>query len=654
MKLLKNIFTALFIVVFTTTNVFAARNCNNAKYRRTHPNKCRYQEQYYTNGNNTVLTLIGGAALIGVGAALAMQKSGNSGSSSEISNQSSFPRLTLSQNIPVNYDQNDTVKNQRVSSYYANLSTSAYSIDSAVMAEIKTSAKYQQNKKQYDAVNYAAATARNLTGKNVTINIVDDFASNHGSTVKDITKNIAPSAHINTYNIATNPQNLSSFDYIANTIHNAKTANIYNASWQIESTNSQNASTVIYSQNSIKTYAQAQQYLYNITSENFITQIRNTAIDNDAIFVWAAGNDSKSESGALSALPIAFPELQGHFVNTVSFDPQTGKIAWYSNKCGITQNYCIAAPGSAWNTDSSDFASGTSFTAPVISGAIATIKEAFPYMNASQITQLLFTTAQDLGETGVDEVYGWGLLDMEKATRPVGEARIILSNDTILPLSTTNIGGSAAGALKNANIKIAFVDDFGRAFTTNLSDNINIIPYGRGFDRLREQDTDSVKIFGGFEFGVKRNNILESSGLISTQSDKQTNFIGYNNDFKINDITFYQNVRLGTSNPKADENSIVSNFSNIYTSNVKIGTKWKDFAFEIAVPDTILYGNMYLNIPVNRISNGEIVYTNQKINLVTKPSMEYTLKYKYLSMTYVNNPDYQDEFFIMAKGRFAF
>jgi hypothetical protein len=49
-----------------------------------------------------------------------------------------------------------------------------------------------------------------------------------------------------------------------------------------------------------------------------------------------------------------------------------------------------------------------------------------------------------------------------------------------------------------------------------------------------------------------------------------------------------------------------------------------------------------------------MIYTNKKINLATTPSLEYTIKYKHLSMTYVNNPDYQDEFFIMAKGRFAF
>lgn len=652
MKLLKNIFTALFIVVFTTTTALSAQNCDNARYRRTHPEKCQYAEQ--NRNNNTLLALIGGATLVGVGVALASQSSGDAGSASTITNQNSFPRLTLSSNININYEQTDTVKNPRIASSYMASLTNGSDIDSIIINNIKSSDFYQKNRKQYDAIKFAWANARGFSGKNVNINILDDFHSVHGYVVNDLIKNIASDANATTYNIAVSEQKLNSYDYIANTINTGAPAHIYNASWQIESTSAKNAATVIYNQNSAKTYAEAQQYMYDMTSENFITQIRNTAIDNDAIFVWAAGNESNSESGALSAMPLAFPELQGHFVNVIALDASTGKIAWYSNQCGITQNYCLAAPGSAWKTESANFSSGTSFATPVVSGAIAVIKEAFPYMSATQITQLLFVTAQDLGIEGVDEVYGWGLLDMEKATQPVGDAKIVLSNDTIQPLSVSNVSGSAAAALKNANIKIAFFDDFGRAFTTNLSDNINVIPYGRAFDRLRETENDSISLFNGFEFGVKQSHILESSGLISASSNNLTKFFGYSYEHNINNITLYQNMRLGTTSPKANENSIVSGFSNIYTTSVKIGAKWQDLSFEVAIPETIIYGNMFLDIPVGRANDGKIIYNSTNIDLSSRPSTEYTVKYKHLSATYINNPDYKDEFFIMAKGRFEF
>jgi hypothetical protein len=360
------------------------------------------------------------------------------------------------------------------------------------------------------------------------------------------------------------------------------------------------------------------------------------------------------ESGALSALPLAFPDLQNHFVNVVAIN-NIGTIAQYSNQCGITQNYCIAAPGSAWKTDENQSVSGTSFAAPTVSGAIAVIKEAFPYMNAQQITQLLFTTATDLGEEGVDSVYGWGLLNMERATQPVGTPMIVLSNNTIRPLSVTNIGGVAAPAIQKANLQMAFFDDFGRAFTTNLSDNINVIPYGRGFDKLRESDDDSIALFDTFELGFSENHLLESSGLISTKSNQLTNFIGLKNEFKIDNIKFYQNARFGITNPTASEESIVSGFSNIYTSSLRLGAQWNDFSVEFAVPETIISGNMYMNLPVARANNGNIIYNKANVDLAdTLPSTEYSVKYKFVSATYVNNPSYENELFIMAKTKIAF
>lgn len=648
MKLLKNIFITSFAIAFASVNAFGAPNCKNATYRAAYPERCANHK----SNTSTYLTLIGGAALVGIGAALAVQSSGDSGKSSSVSNQNTFPRLALSSNITTNYELNDIVQNKKIYSYNSNSGNPDIDIDT--INQIKNTALYQRNYQQYDYINFAPALSRGFTGKNVSINIIDDFNTHHGHSVYEIAHNIANDANITKTNIATSGDNLASYDYIANQIYLSGNTNIYNASWQIASDNITNAARAIYNDDySIKTYASAQQYMYNTTSENFITAIRNSAIDNDSIFVWAAGNESNTESGALSAMPLAFPELNGHFVNVVSID-NNQNIAWYSNQCGITQNYCIAAPGSAWNTDANDYNSGTSFAAPTVSGAIAVIKEAFPYMKANEITELLFTTAKDLGESGVDAVYGWGLLDMEKATRPVGTPKIVLANDTVQPLNLTGVSGIGASAIKKANVKIAFVDDFGRAFTTNLSDNIRIIPYGRGFERLKESENDSVVLFDRFEFGFKQNHLLESSGLISVKSNNLTNFIGYKNSFDFHNIHFYQNARFGITNPSADENSIVSRFSSIYTASLKMGAQFEKLSFEIAIPDTIISGNMYLNMPVGRTNNGQMIYAKSNINMANQPSIEYTIKYGALSATFVDNPDYQNEFFVMAKTKVAF
>lgn len=652
MKTLNNIFAGIVGVVFTTTACFANYNCKNAVYRRNHPSQCARIAKQSDTTPTAFLSLLGGAALVGVGVALATQSSHSGGSSNEITNQNSFPR---SANVNINYALTDRVQNNKIYSSYVASATNGSDVSFGALQSVRQSANYQKNYKQFDDINLAFAHARGLTGKNVNIAVLDDFNYYHGDAVYDLAKYVAPDASIKEYNLTYSAKSFMSFDAIANIMKSAAPADIYNGSWQLKSVATQNAATVVYNNYDPKTYANAQQYMYSITSYNFVTQMINSAVDNDSIFVWAAGNDYQTESGALSAMPLAFPELSGHFVNVVAIDETTNKLAWYSNQCGVTQNYCIAAPGSHLKTEAKESGtSGTSFAAPIVSGAIATIQEAFPYMNATQITELLFTTATDLGEAGVDAVYGWGLLNMEAATKPVGAPKIVVSEENIQPLAEASVGGIAASAIKSAGLEIAFVDDFGRAFTTKLSDNVNVVPYGRGFDKLREQDDDAITLFDNFEFGFKKINILESNGFMASKNNNLTNFVGYKNEFNLGSVKFYQNVRFGITSPKSEDNSIISGFSDIYTSSMSMGVKWNNFAFEFAIPDTILHGNAYMNLPVARAENGNIIYSNAVVDLTTKPSTEYTLKYKNLSATYVNNNGYQDEIIVMAKTKFAF
>ena len=45
------------------------------------------------------------------------------------------------------------------------------------------------------------------------------------------------------------------------------------------------------------------------------------------------------------------------------------------------------------------------------------IKEKYPWMDASLIRQTILSTATDIGATGVDDIYGWGLLNIDKALK---------------------------------------------------------------------------------------------------------------------------------------------------------------------------------------------------------------------------------------------
>jgi hypothetical protein len=57
---------------------------------------------------------------------------------------------------------------------------------------------------------------------------------------------------------------------------------------------------------------------------------------------------------------------------------------------------------------------GTSASSPEVAGAAALVKQAYPKYTADQIKTYLMTAARDLGDPGVDSVYGAGELQMPK------------------------------------------------------------------------------------------------------------------------------------------------------------------------------------------------------------------------------------------------
>jgi subtilisin family serine protease len=58
---------------------------------------------------------------------------------------------------------------------------------------------------------------------------------------------------------------------------------------------------------------------------------------------------------------------------------------------------------------------GTSHSTPMVSGAIALLKQAFPQASITDIRAALFNNALDLGVAGQDTRYGWGALDVSHA-----------------------------------------------------------------------------------------------------------------------------------------------------------------------------------------------------------------------------------------------
>lgn len=79
----------------------------------------------------------------------------------------------------------------------------------------------------------------------------------------------------------------------------------------------------------------------------------------------------------------------------------------------------LSAPGQAILTTRqngiTDYYSGTSFSAPLVSGLIALIWSANPSLDRDAVQNILFRSSKDLGTPGWDEYYGWGRIDAGEA-----------------------------------------------------------------------------------------------------------------------------------------------------------------------------------------------------------------------------------------------
>ena len=139
------------------------------------------------------------------------------------------------------------------------------------------------------------------------------------------------------------------------------------------------------------------------------------------------------------AQAIDYSHLAGSLIAVVNIDIDVntgmGRLYADSNECGLAADWCITAPGtnifSTLPVNSYGLLTGTSMSAPFVSGGAALVRQAFPYMTARQVIEVLLTTATDLGDP---LIYGHGLLNLERAVKgptEFGSASLIPGNKSI-------------------------------------------------------------------------------------------------------------------------------------------------------------------------------------------------------------------------------
>lgn len=202
-------------------------------------------------------------------------------------------------------------------------------------------------------------------------------------------------------------------------------------------------------------------------------------LQHDGLVVFSSGNESFDQPSDIASLPSLAPQLERGWLVAVAVDSNNPtQLASYSNACGRAMDYCLAAPGNVIVSDKDAVSGskpdywivrGTSFSAPIISGAAALVWDAYPYFNNDLVRQTLLGTADDLGEPGVDPVFGHGELNVGRAVN--GPAKFDWGNVTVDfsgDSSWNNPITGAGGLIKRGSGTLSLTDDASYTGTTQI------------------------------------------------------------------------------------------------------------------------------------------------------------------------------------------
>jgi hypothetical protein len=144
--------------------------------------------------------------------------------------------------------------------------------------------------------------------------------------------------------------------------------------------------------------------------------------------VAAVGNEAQKGS------PLEFPASLPHVLTVGATGPDDTRT-FFSN---LSPAIDLAAPGigietavpPAFDTDGTADGyspeSGTSFSAPMVSAAVAWIEQARPGLRADQVAQVVRRSARDVETRGWDVGSGFGVLDIDRALRKRAPAHDVL------------------------------------------------------------------------------------------------------------------------------------------------------------------------------------------------------------------------------------
>lgn len=290
--------------------------------------------------------------------------------------------------------------------------------------------------------------------------------------------------------------------------------------------------------------------------DSFRTRLRQNGVypglhdlaRNDAVMIVGTGNDGTLNPSLLATSGL-MDEFNGHIIAVTSITPN-GVISGFATRCGILQEFCLAAVGENIPVVGSNGVlegfTGTSAATPAVTGAIALLRQEFPELSAPATAQIVLDTARDLGEPGTDAVYGRGALDLSNALTPQGTLRIAASDDvTKLSYTASSSSVRAQGAMAPTlhalleEVPVMVYDAYTRGFDADLGSFVT--------GTLSDSPLPKVDLTVNTSQGITMRSFGEDGALASLEWGTSRAALGYGQADLFASATRATSVRTGYS-----------------------------------------------------------------------------------------------------------
>ncbi len=273
----------------------------------------------------------------------------------------------------------------------------------------------------------------------------------------------------------------------------------------------------------------------------------NYAASKGIFIAWAGGNSAQAllanaSTNGLTQAAVDHLILVGsvdnrNVLSSFSNTPGKGSLivagsgsTSYANRWVMAPGETILAPVATAGPNAWGVWSGTSMSAPLVSGSLLLLESTWPILKTrGTAANLLLATATDLGSAGVDTTYGRGLVNLVSAFQPYGPLSLTLANGSTLAVGNLTggmISGGALGSLSAVQSKLAnypAFDSYLRGFTVNLAGLIQSKSTGAKLNALPSYANTGpvvIKLNNGSELGLWQNSAipLRDNGLPGAQA----------------------------------------------------------------------------------------------------------------------------------------